>query len=122
MVFTPSPGTGDLIDVNPQFVDTLNWNFSLKPTSPCIASGKDGYDRGAVWYTNRPRAVDQLVYTIADTSDLVDLSFNMPTMMLDSTLITQPMSVSIFRNDTNWSMLYWSADTMWTTRKALIKC
>jgi predicted outer membrane repeat protein len=33
------PGTGDLLDVDPLFVDALNGDFSLSSLSPCIDSG-----------------------------------------------------------------------------------
>src|SRR5262249_26853284 len=33
------PGTGDLLDVDPLFVDAVNGDFSLTPLSPCVDSG-----------------------------------------------------------------------------------
>ena len=99
MAFTPTPGTGDLTDVNPQFVDPANLDFSLQPSSPCIGSGKDGFDRGAVWFSNRPRPVSNLNYLIEDSSTVAQIEWTIPTMMLDSTAITDPVTVRILRND-----------------------
>ncbi len=99
MAFTPTPGTGDLIDVDPQFVDPANLNFSLQPTSPCIGSGKDGFDRGAVWFTNRPQPVSNLNCIIEDSSTTVQIDWTNPAMMLDSTTIANPLTVKILRND-----------------------
>jgi len=99
VAFTPTPGTGDLIDVDPQFIDPANLDFSLQPISPCIGSGKDGFDRGAVWFINRPQPVSNLNCFIEDSSTVAQVEWTIPTMMLDSTAITDPVTVRILRND-----------------------
>ena len=99
MAFTPSPGTGDLIDVNPQFVDISNGNFSLLPTSPCIATGKYDYDRGAVWYTDRPKAVEQIDAQILPGNEIVTLSWKNPTELLSGIALNGQLTAHIMRND-----------------------
>lgn len=99
MAFTPSPGTGDLIDIDPQFVDPANGDFSLQTGSPCIASGLDGYDRGAVWYVNRPQGVPILDIFITDSSTQAILNWNTPAMNLDSSLISGNVTGLIYRKD-----------------------
>ncbi len=99
MAFTPSPGTGDLIDVDPQFADPANGDFSLQSGSPCIASGLDGFDRGAEWSVNRPRPVSSLQCSMQDSLTRVQLSWDNPAVMLDSSALAGPLSARIFRND-----------------------
>ncbi|MFZ0389219.1 MAG: hypothetical protein WAN36_02085, partial [Calditrichia bacterium] len=99
MAFTPSPGTGDLIDVNPGFAGPAQQDFSLSPASPCIASGADGYDRGAIPYHNRPLPVSSIICSINDSSSTVLLQWNNPAMMLDSTALSSALFCNIYRND-----------------------
>lgn len=105
MAFTPSPGTGDLFDVDPKFVDPQNGDFSLQELSPCIASGKKNYDRGAVWYVNRPLGVFPLQIAIDDTSTQITVSWDMPTVMSDSTALASSLEAKVFRNDSLISTL-----------------
>jgi hypothetical protein len=44
------PGTGN-ISSDPDFVGVLVGNFALRSSSPCIGTGKDGTDMGAVPFT-----------------------------------------------------------------------
>ncbi len=43
------PGQGDQ-DENPMFVDIENFDFRLQAGSPCIGTGRDGGDRGALQF------------------------------------------------------------------------
>lgn len=99
MAFTPTPGTGDLTGVDPQFTDPANLDFSPQPGSPCISSGRDGYDRGAVWYTNRLAPVRQLNISIADSASRVSLQWENPLQMLDGSPAPTNLGALIYRND-----------------------
>ncbi len=91
--------------MDPQLVDPANGDFHLQPTSPCIASGLDGYDRGARWYTNRLLPVDFLGIDIADSLSTVTLHWQNPLAMLDGSPAPLIMGAKIFRNDSLIAML-----------------
>jgi len=54
--FSPTPGTGE-INENPMFVDPDNHDYHLQEGSPCIGTGMNGEDRGALAYI--PTVVDE---------------------------------------------------------------
>ncbi|GAB4343268.1 MAG: hypothetical protein Kow0037_31240 [Calditrichia bacterium] len=99
MVFTPSPGTGDLIDVDPFFSDTTNLDFRLQPNSPAIGSGLNGYDRGALPFEVRPAPVHQLDLNISGDDTICELSWQNPLLYTDSTQITGYLTARVYRND-----------------------
>jgi hypothetical protein len=53
--FSPTPGTGE-INEDPMFVDPDNHDYRLQEGSPCIGTGRNGEDRGALAYV--PTGVD----------------------------------------------------------------
>jgi len=53
--FNPTPGTGE-INEDPLFVDPDNHDYNLQEGSPCIGTGMNGEDRGALAYI--PTVVD----------------------------------------------------------------
>jgi hypothetical protein len=54
--FSPTPGTGE-INEDPMFVDPDNHDYHLQEGSPCIGTGMNGEDRGALGYV--PTLVDE---------------------------------------------------------------
>ena len=88
-----------MIDVDPQFVDPTSGNFNLQSTSPCIGSGKDGYDRGARWYVNRLAPVEYLSLNMVDSLSTVTLQWQNPLTMLDGSPAPLSIGAKIFRDD-----------------------
>ncbi len=81
--FSPTPGTGE-INEDPLFVDPDNHDYHLQVGSPCIGTGMNGEDRGALAYV--PTAVDDEVLSGLPKS--TNLSQNYPNPFNTSTTIS----------------------------------
>ncbi len=94
----PQPGTGCL-SINPLFVNPTTQSFQLQSGSPCIGSGKDGYDIGGVFFTDIPEAPDS-VQIIPDTIlHTITIRWKNPTHTVQGNPLGALSAIRIFRND-----------------------
>ena len=85
--FSPTPGTGE-INEDPLFVDPENHDYHLQEGSPCIGTGLNGEDRGALAYV--PTVVDDEI--ISGVPITTHLSQNYPNPFNASTTIDYRLS------------------------------
>lgn len=87
--FSPTPGTGE-INEDPMFVDPDDHDYHLQEGSPCIGTGMNGEDRGALAYV--PTLVDEDVLPEVPTRS--DLAQNYPNPFNATTTISYILPLS----------------------------
>lgn len=73
-------------------------DFHLTASSPCISTGQDSYDIGALPYTVRPRAPTAITATPVGVTDDCDLGWTNPTHDTDGNALGSLSGVNVYRN------------------------
>jgi hypothetical protein len=91
------PGTGTIY-ADPLFADNYLNDFHLTATSPCVGTGLDSYDIGALPYMVRPAAPSAIAATPVGVTEDCDLSWTNPTIDTDGNALASLDGVNVYRN------------------------